>query len=349
MSTVSNASIQLQSDEAPAGNGRQLPAQFFIAAETARMAMVFTDARKPKNPIIFANDSFLSLTGYGRNELLGQSFDFSMAQHADAATFELRTAAFASNSQGGSKVLYRHKDGHRFWAAVFVSPERDEYGNIVQYSASFVDLSEYKDEQRQTRRLLDEISHRSKNTLSIVQSIVWQALQIAPDLDRAWEAIEHRLLALSRADDLLTRENGGSVGLRDVITDALEPFVVTGGRVNRIVITGEDIRFPAKAAVALGIGFNELATNAVKYGAFSTDAGSIAIDWSVALKPEGNRVLLRWRERDGPPVVPPSRNGFGSRMLERGLAYELEAVVDLSYHRDGLVCTMDIPAPDSRK
>jgi two-component sensor histidine kinase len=193
--------------------------------------------------------------------------------------------------------------------------------------------------------LIDELNHRVKNTLSTVQSIVWQALRTTSDPKAIRSSIESRLFALSRSHDLLTRENWRSAGLRDVVQDAMEPFVVAGGRAGRIVINGENIRFPPKAALALGIAFNELATNAVKYGAFSNEVGSILIGWKLEQTSEGNRLMLEWHEKDGPPVTPPSRKGFGSQVLERGLAHELGGAVHLAYLPGGLVCTFNIPAP----
>jgi two-component sensor histidine kinase len=97
--------------------------------------------------------------------------------------------------------------------------------------------------------------------------------------------------------------------------------------------------------LALGIAFNELATNAVKYGALSNAAGSILIEWTTETSPAGERLLLNWTEKDGPPVTPPAHKGFGSRVIERGLAHELESTIHLDYRPDGLVCTMDIPLP----
>jgi len=193
--------------------------------------------------------------------------------------------------------------------------------------------------------LIDELNHRVKNTLSTVQSIVWQTLRTTTDPMAIRQSIESRLFALSRSHDLLTREKWESAGLLDIAHDALEPFGVSGGRADRIVITGENIRFPPKAALALGIAFNELATNAVKYGALSNAVGSILIGWTIETAPAGKRLLLSWREKDGPPVTPPVHRGFGSRVLERGLAHELEGTVHLDYRPDGLVCTMDIPLP----
>ena len=119
--------------------------------------------------------------------------------------------------------------------------------------------------------------------------------------------------------------------------------MVLGGRSDRIVIRGENIRFPPKAALSLGVAFNELATNAVKYGALSNEAGSILIEWTTESVPGGKRLDLKWQEKDGPSVTPPAHKGFGSRVIERGLAHELQGSVHLDYRPDGLVCTMSIP------
>jgi two-component sensor histidine kinase len=139
--------------------------------------------------------------------------------------------------------------GSEFWAALFISPVRDEGGDIVQYFASFVDLTKHKDEEAQAKMLIDELNHRVKNTLSTVQSIVWQGLRTTSDPKAIRTSIESRLFALSRSHDLLTRENWQSAGLRDVVHDALEPFVVADGRAARLVITGDNVRFPAKGCL----------------------------------------------------------------------------------------------------
>jgi PAS domain S-box-containing protein len=320
---------------------------FVVAAETTRMAMVFTDAREAGNPIIFANDSFLSLTGYAREEVLGQPFNFMMAHAADAIALAQIETEFEGSSKVASEIRYRRKNGSAFWSALFVSPVRDENGHIVQYFASLVDLTTHKEEETQARRLIDELNHRVKNTLSTVQSIVRQALRFYTDPKDIRDAIESRLLALSRSHDLLARENWKSASLRDVIDDALEPFNVTDGRARRVVIKGEDIRLSPQTALALGIGFNELATNAVKYGAFSNEAGSVLVEWKTVSSPEKSRLRLHWQEKNGPPVLRPSRKGFGSRMIEQGLARELEGSVDIDYRSKGVVCTIIIPMPQS--
>ncbi|MEA3138780.1 MAG: hypothetical protein QOK23_949 [Gammaproteobacteria bacterium] len=322
---------------------------FVVAAETTRMPMVFTDAKVPHHPIIFANDSFLSLTGYAREELLGQDFGSLLAHNADAQALAQLEVEFEGCSDSGWENDYRRKDGTAFWAAIFISPVRDESGDVVQYFASLVDLTKHRQEQAQSRLLIDELNHRVKNTLATVQSITWQALRTESNPEAIRESIESRLFALSRSHNLLARENWDSAGLVDLVEVALEPFGAADGRADRFVITGSNIRLTPKAALALGVGLHELATNAVRYGALSAGRGSIHIAWTIEPSAEGDRLILRWQEKDGPRIAAPARKGLGSQVIERGLAHELGAVVHLDFRTDGLVCTIDIPAPQAAR
>jgi len=345
MPEITNKSEEQKAAEAEVESFRKDLGPFVVAAETTRMAMVFTDAKEPGHPIIFANDSFLSLTGYDRKEVLGHSFNFLIARGADPEALAQVEAAFEGSTDHGSEIRYRRKDGSMFWAAIFISPVLNESGDVEQHFASFVDLTKQKLQQAQSTMMINELNHRVKNTLSTVQSIVWQALRKASDPKVIRESIESRLFALSRSHDLLTRENWDGAGLLDLVNQAMEPFGVANGRTERFVITGKNIRLPPNVTLALGIAFHELATNAVKYGAFSNEAGSILLAWTVEPTPKGDRLILRWQEKDGPPVTPPIRKGFGSRVIERGLPHELQGTVNLDYRLDGVVCTINIPAP----
>jgi PAS domain S-box-containing protein len=344
MSRAPEKSEQQKDAEADVESFRKELGPFVVAAETTRMAMAFTDAKEPGNPIIFANDSFLKLTGYARDEVLAKSFNSLMASGASAEVMKEVVAAFEGEDLD-PEIHYRRKDGSEFWASLFVSQVLDESGAIVQHFVSLIDLTKHRQEQAQSRMLIDELNHRVKNTLSTVQSIVWQALRKAAPAEVIRESIESRLVALSRSHDLLTREKWERVGLRELVNGALKPFEVVAGRTQHFVITGDDVRLPAKATLALGIALHELATNAVKYGAFANETGCILIDWKIESTPDGKRLILRWREKDGPPVTPPTRKGFGSQVIERGLAHELGGKVNVDYRADGLVCTIDIPAP----
>jgi PAS domain S-box-containing protein len=348
MAKVVNRSEEQKAAEAQVDRFRKDLGPFVVAAETTRMPMIFTDAKGPANRIIFANNSFLSLTGYNQEEVLGESFDSLMARGTEPEALAQLNAAFEGDCpESDPEIHYRRKDGSEFWACVFTSRVRDASGEVVQHFISFVDQTAHRKEQAHCQMLIRELSHRVKNTLATVQSIVWQALRNASDPEVIREAIESRLFALSRSHDLLTLQNWEGAGLLDVVKAALEPFEVADGPSERFKIRGENHRLPPKTSLALSIALHELATNALKYGAFSTEGGSILIAWKIEPRQEGDRLILDWREKDGPSVVQPSRKGFGSQVIERGLAHELEATVHLDYQPDGVTCKIDLPAPEA--
>lgn len=329
--------------EAKVEGFRQDLGPFVVAAETTRMAMLFTDAKAPGHPIIFVNDAFLTLSGYDRAEALAKPFNFILASDRDAEAEARLEAAFSESAGGDVEACCRRKDGDSFWAAVFISPVRDASGDIVQHFASFVDVTRHKKEAEHLHFLLDELNHRTQNTLATVQAIALQTLRGVADTG-AVEDFEGRILALAKAHALLGRENWGVVSLRDILEQVLLPFGLHGREPQRFSVEGPVVGLPPKAALTLAMAFQELATNAAKHGALSKgDAGTIDITWFVEPGPDADRLRLQWRERGGPPVTPPSRRGFGSRLIEGGLSQELGGEATLDHQPGGLVCRMVLP------
>ncbi len=343
MKHVPEKSLAQIEGEATVNAFREGLGPFVVAATKTRMPMVFTD-EEPGHPVLFANDAFLSLTGYTREEVLAKSLPSLLAVGLDADTLPVVEAAFRGECDHDPELHYKRKDGTEFWASLFVSPVCDEDGKVVQHFASFVDLTSHHLESTRCQMLIGELNHRVKNTLSTVQSIVTQALRRPAEPATIREAIESRLLALSRSHDLLTSSNWEGAGLHDLVHTAMHPFKVVAGREERFTIAGANVHLPSKAALSLAIALHELATNAVKYGAFSNEAGKVEIDWAVSPQAQGGRLVLRWREHGGPEVTPPTHKGFGSWVLQRGLAHELDGKVTLDYLSEGVVCTIDIPA-----
>lgn len=344
MTKITRKSEQQKGAEAEVEAFRKDLGPFVVAAETTRMPMVFTDAKVAGDPIIFANDSFLATTGYDREELLGKSFNFLMAEDADPKALAQIEAAFGDGLDDCLDVRCRRKDGAVFWAAAFISPVRDPAGEVVQHFASFMDLSRHKKEEEHLRFLLDELSHRTQNTLVTVQAIAAQTFREAAAQD-VLETFQGRILALAKVHSLLGRENWLAVGLGEVIDQVLQPFGFRKDDADCFSVEGADVRLPPKAALTLAMVFQELATNAAKYGALSKPGGKIALAWTTVPTADGDRMELCWRESGGPPVAEPSRKGFGSRLIEGGLAQELGGEVHLDYEPAGLVCRIVMPAP----
>jgi len=192
--------------------------------------------------------------------------------------------------------------------------------------------------------LVNELNHRVKNTMAIVQSLSAQTLRAERPTAEAREDFDGRLMALAGAHVLMTEAEWRSAPLRELVERTIEPFA-RGDGAARFSVSGPPATMPPKSAVAFALAVHELCTNAAKYGALSGEAGHVSIDWTLADAAESPRLRLTWRETGGPPVVEPSRRGFGSRLLERGLSAELKGDVRLTFPPEGLVCTIDAPAP----
>ncbi len=189
--------------------------------------------------------------------------------------------------------------------------------------------------------MINELNHRVKNTLATVQSLAAQTLRNAPDLRKGEDAFVDRLLALSRAHDVLTQQSWESADIRDIVHRAVAPHEDEAGA-QRFGIAGPNVSLDPKAALALSLALHELCTNALKYGALSNASGVVSIRWEVQTA-GGRRLHLIWREQGGPPVVAPLRRGFGSRLIERSLAADLAGEVKIDFAPDGVVCTIAAP------
>jgi PAS domain S-box-containing protein len=198
----------------------------------------------------------------------------------------------------------------------------------------FRDITDRKKAEEQRDLLLRELEHRVKNTLATVQAIAGQTFRdVEPNARQTFEA---RLRTLSNAHMALTAENWRSVTLRDLILSTLAPVMVDPSQFS---VAGPHLRVQPKSAVALSMAIHELCTNAIKYGALSTAGGRVAIGWDVA----GDRFRLRWQEHGGPAVSVPVRKGFGSLMIERALAAQVDGEVKIEYADSGVVCSIDAP------
>ena len=157
------------------------------------------------------------------------------------------------------------------------------------------------------------------------------------------QAFEGRVLALAKAHGLLGRDSWDAVPLQDVLDRILQPYGLGGDAPPRIKLEGEDVRLHAKAALSLALVFHELAANASTHGALSVAGGQVDIGWRVETTPGETRLHLRWQESDGPLVALPNRKGFGSRLIERGLAQDIGGEVRVTYEPSGLICQIAMP------
>jgi PAS domain S-box-containing protein len=204
------------------------------------------------------------------------------------------------------------------------------------------DVTERKRAEARQRLLVNELNHRVKNTLATVQSIAAQTLRSAPDIQSAKDAFEARLMALAAAHDLLTAQSWRGAPLSDVVARSVSAFQTAG---RPISVSGPPVWLSAQRALALSLALHELATNAAKHGALSTPEGRVSIRWSAT----AGELNLSWVEEGGPRVTAPTRAGFGTRLLQRGLARELDGEVTVTFAPEGVRCQMLCPLEDSAR
>jgi len=231
--------------------------------------------------------------------------------------------------------------GRPRWWDVAVTPILGPEGSVDKLLSVSRDITETKQLEEHQRLLINELNHRVKNTLATVQSIATQTLRNATALDEAQAAFEARLIALSRAHNVLTRENWEGASLRTIVTEAVAPYA--NAREDRLHVSGPDVRLSPRMALALAMALQELATNAVKYGALLNDTGEIRIQWMLDHTKAPPCLYLRWEESGGPHVQVPRRRGFGTRLIERSLALDLEGDARIEFAPTGVVCTVEAP------
>ena len=246
--------------------------------------------------------------------------------------------AIDPEGDGRYEVDYRVKqpDGSWRWLSAWGLVEFEGQGAArkpVSITGASRDLSEVKKTEELERLLGNEMNHRVRNTLATVQSIVVQSLRGATDFEAARKAVGPRIAALAAAHELLTDHRWVGAGLKDLIERAIAPFA--GGN---ITVEGPSVKVSPRQALALSLSLHELATNAAKYGALSRPGGRVTISWEAGKE----HVSLNWREIGGPTVTPPSRRGFGSRLLTDVLSRDFEGEAQLDFAAEGVRCRITL-------
>jgi PAS domain S-box-containing protein len=236
----------------------------------------------------------------------------------------------------GAEAIAERPDGTRVPFIPFPTPLHDQSGKLVGAINMLVDITERKKAEVRQKNLIDELNHRVKNTLASVQSLALQTARHAPDVDAFIRDFQARLLALARAHDLLSKRYWQDAPLEQLLREVLLPLA---GKPDQIRFAGPSLTITPRVALSLTMTLNELGTNAVKYGALSGEAGRLSLAWTA----ENANFTLDWAEEGGPMVTPPSRRGFGTRLMERCVEADLAGNFDLTYAPQGVRCQMTIP------
>lgn len=296
---------------------------------------------------VYANDGAAAVFRLSRAQLYGAT-DADIFPPETAAQFaENDRRALASGAGIQAVELLEHADGVLHQSLVSKFPISGADGGATLIGGMAIDITDLKRGEERQKLLLEELNHRVKNTLAIVQAIAGLTLRNTPEPAAFTAALSARLAALARAHSLLTRELWQGAALGDVVTAALAPFGADG-RQHAIRIEGPAVIVRPNTAVTLSLVLHELATNALKHGALTAPLGQVSVAWSMAQAPDAPRTVeLLWGEQGGPPVAPPAKQGFGSRLIAAS-ADQLGGEVDIRYDPAGVAARLRFPLSEAQ-
>lgn len=299
--------------------------------------------RGPDHEFELFNPEYSKLVGH-RN-LTGLPVSRALPELLEQGVVDLLDRTFTSGvpaQRTAERVLLRRSNEgaleERFIDFV-CQPIRDDLGAVTHIFIQGSDVTQRVRAENRQRLLVNELNHRVKNTLASIQSIVGQTLRSAATQEEASRAITARILALSRAHDVLTNESWDGADLRTMVESAVDAFQMPDRDCFRI--SGPRMRIGPHAAMSLALAVHELATNAVKYGALSVPGGEVDIQWQ--LGPE-DLFRFEWIERGGPVVTKSERRGFGSRLIHRVLSHELRGQAETDFRPSGIIFTLTTSA-----
>jgi PAS domain S-box-containing protein len=319
-----------------------VPRENFSKFPNPRATKVFSPTFKGEGPV--RSEDILTDARYGQNaphhgmpegHLPVRSY---LAVPVKSRSGEVMGGLFFGHSEPG-RFTARHEElliGIAGQAAIGID-------NARLYDAAQREIAERREAEGHRELLINELNHRVKNTLTTVQSVAAQTLRNSGVGAEVQDRLSARLIALSEAHNLLTEHNWESTTLGEVAEMALRPHRTAPGE--RFSIGGPEVHLSPKTALATAMALHELATNALKYGALAQANGRVFVQWTVFSEQGEDRLEIIWREEGGPAVTLPTRSGFGTRLIQRGLAAELGGHVELTFPPTGVICRVNAPVP----
>jgi two-component sensor histidine kinase len=321
-----------------------------LSAESAFMHDLFRQtpsfmamASGVDHTFVLTNNAYQRLIG-GR-DVVGKTVADGLPEVVEQGFVGLLDRVFASGKAhigAGTRVMLElpgEAEPKEHFLDFIYQPIRNSAGEVTGIFMEGQDVTERMRGEQHLRLVVNELNHRVKNTLAMMQAIASQTFRNSEDLEQAQQNFSSRIIALARANDLLTGENWEGASLYDLVASVAVAHA--GNEPDRFTAKGPVVRLTPKIALSLSMAMHELATNAVKYGALANDKGRVDVAWSLQVKGGRQRLHLEWRESGGPPVTAPTRRGFGSRLVERGLAGELGGSVQLKFEPTGVVCVIE--------
>lgn len=294
--------------------------------------------------VISWNKSAERLFGYAADEIIGKSITLLIPPGQEDEEPAILNRIRRGESVEHYETVRRRKDGSRVDILLTVSPIKDMDGNVVGASKIAHDIVARKRAEKLLNTVMHEMSHRSKNLLSVIQAMAQQTARLSPSVDTFLERFFARIQGLASSQDLLVNQNWSGALLDELVRHQLQAFAASD--LGRFDISGPPLLVNPDAAQSIGLALHELATNASKYGSLSVPKGRVEVTWKLEPAQGVARFRMSWRELGGPRVNAPERSGFGRVLIERLTSEKLNATVLLTFARAGVVWTLDAAAED---
>jgi PAS domain S-box-containing protein len=325
----------------------QVEARHALAESEARFRATFENAAVGIAHVALdgrwlrVNEALCRILGYPVDELIKKSFqDVTHPDDLAAEVAQVELMHQGKIDSYGVDKRYLRKDGGIVWGRKTVGSVHKSDGSIDYCVSVIEDISARKHAEQQVHLLMREANHRAKNMLGLVQAIAHQTA--ARDPERFMGGFTERIQALAANQDLLIRNEWHGADVEDLVRAQLAHFADLIG--SRIAVDGPKLHLNGAAAQAIGLALHELATNASKYGALSTDTGRVDIRWEMT---NGDTFAMSWTERGGPPVSPPERRGFGVVVMKAMAERSVDGAVDLDYAASGVTWRLTCPAANA--
>ena len=323
-------------------------------AERQRLENLFAQApgfmamlSGPEHTFELANASYRRLIG--DRDVIGRSVREVLPELEGQGFFKLLDKVYQTGEpfvgHQQSVRIRRHSKGQieQTYLDFIYQPVIDSAGTVTGIFAEGYDVTDQKLAQEQQTLLINELNHRVKNTLAIVQGLAQQTFKLDVASPVARKVFDARLKALASAHDLLTRQNWKAAQICEILLNGVE--ATAGDAAKRVTYDGPDVTLPPQTAVSFAMAVHELSTNAVKYGSLSNETGGVSVSWNINSESDQMRLNFEWQESGGPVVTPPGKTGFGTRMIQHGLAAELHGTINLEFAPTGVRYTIDAPLP----
>lgn len=323
---------------------------FEQATEQTRMAMTISDPFQDDNPIVFVNQAFEAMTGFGRAEAVGRNCRFLQGKETDPKSVEAIRDFLKSETVGIVEILNYRKDGTPFWNMLHIGPIYDEAGKLTHFYGSQWDVTEIVEERRRhafDQRIARELRHRTNNLFSVFTAILNMSARTADNVPELVERVTGRIGALSKAHQVSLGDEEdmqSSSDLHALIEAVVNPY--RNDNAARFEVVGPIYELSAPMVTPLGLAIHELATNALKHGALGADDGTVRVEWEA-----GEDLLhLYWTEAGGPEIDlgegETPRKGGGSRLLSSILS-GVGGTVDIDWKRAGVKAHITLPTSRS--